>query len=113
MPTDEPSNGDLLEIETIEGGLRIRGEVDLSNIDRFSTEVHAAARPGAELVLDLSECRYLGSEGIGVLIQAWKVVREGEGRLVLRSPGATLRRVLELAGFEKFPHLDLRSEAPA
>lgn len=113
MQKDESSDADLLQIETIDGGLRIRGEIDLSNIDRFSTEVHAAARPGTELVLDLTECHYLGSEGIGVLIQAWKVVREGDGRLILRSPGPTLRKVLELAGFEKFPQLDMGKGATA
>ena len=100
----------ILEIDRIDGGLRIRGEVDLSNIERFSEEVHGAARPGVELVLDLSECEYMGSEGIGVLIQAWKVVRDG-GRLVLRSPNPTLRRVLVLAGLQKFPQVDMPAEA--
>ena len=94
----------VLEIEPIQDGLRIRGEVDLSNIERFSEQVRGAARPGQLLVLDLSQCDYLGSEGIGVLIEAWKQVRDG-GRLVLRSPGPTMRRVLDLAGLGKFPEL--------
>ena len=94
----------VLEIEPIQDGLRIRGEVDLSNIERFSKQVHDAARPGRLLVLDLSQCDYLGSEGIGVLIEAWRQVRDG-GRLVLRSPGPTMRRVLELAGLGKVPDI--------
>jgi anti-sigma B factor antagonist len=107
---EEVASDGLLDIERIDGGLAIRGEVDLSNIDRFSQEVHGAARPGIELIVDLSECRYMGSEGIGVLIQAWKVVRDG-GRLVLRAPTPTLRRVLEMAGLEKFPQVDMPTEA--
>ena len=97
-------------IEPITDGLRIRGEVDLSNIERFSAEVRGAASPGEVLILDLSECHYLGSEGIGTLIEAWKVVRDG-GRLVLRSPLPTMRRVLELAGLTKFPSVEMTNGA--
>ncbi|MDQ4004889.1 MAG: STAS domain-containing protein [Actinomycetota bacterium] len=104
--SNEATDPALLEIEPIQDGLRIRGEVDLSNIERFSQQVRGAARPGHLLVLDLSECDYLGSEAIGVLIETWKKVRDG-GRLVLRSPGPTMRRVLELAGLGKFPDVDI------
>ena len=109
MSTDDPPSSSHLEIEPIDGGLRVVGEVDLSNIERFSDAVLGAARPGEELVVDLAGCEYLGSEGIGVLIEAWKVVRE-DGRLILRSPGRTMRRVLELAGLGTFPNLDIPQE---
>jgi anti-sigma B factor antagonist len=108
---DRSDSEKLLEIDRIDGGLRIRGEVDLSNVERFAQEVHGAARPGTELLIDLSECEYMGSEGIGVLIQAWKIVRDDGGKLVLRSPNTTLRRVLVLAGLEKFPQVDMPTEA--
>jgi anti-sigma B factor antagonist len=104
--SNEATDPAFLEIEPIQDGLRITGEVDLSNIERFSQEVGEAARPGQLLVLDLSECDYLGSEAIGVLIEAWKQVRDG-GRLVLRSPRPTMRRVLDLAGLGKFPDVEI------
>lgn len=110
MTSDEGPSSASLEIEPIEGGFRIRGEVDLSNVERFAAEVLQAARPGEELVLDLSECTYMGSEGIGVLIEAWKVIRD-DGGLILRAPGRTMRRVLELAGLGKFPNVDIPEKA--
>ncbi|MGH2684121.1 MAG: STAS domain-containing protein [Actinomycetota bacterium] len=107
--SNEATDPAVLEIEPIEDGLRITGEVDLSNIERFSEEVRGAAHPGRLLVLDLSRCDYLGSEAIGVLIEAWKQVRDG-GRLVLRSPRPTMRRVLELAGLGKFPDVHISDD---
>ena len=108
--SNEATHPALLEIERIPDGLAIRGEVDLSNIDRFATEVRRAARPGEVLAIDLSGCDYMGSEGIGVLIEAWKQVRD-DGSLILRAPSTTMRRVLELAGLGKFPSIEITEGA--
>lgn len=95
----------ILTIETIDGGVRITGQVDLSNAERFRKAVMAAARGAAELTLDLEDCTYMGSEGIGVLIEAMKEL--GDGRLMLRSPSGILLKVLDIAGLSKLPNVDI------
>jgi len=102
--SDEPA-ASILEIEQVEGGLRIRGQVDLSNVDAFLKAVTEKASGAAELVLDLAECTYMGSEGIGVLIEALKSL-EG-GRLVVRSPSGIIMKVLDLAGLSKLPNVEI------
>lgn len=102
--SDEPAQG-ILEIEQVEGGLRVRGQVDLSNVGAFREAVIGKASGGAELVLDLGECTYMGSEGIGVLIEA--VQSLAGGRLVLRSPGGIIKKVLDLAGLSKLPSVEI------
>lgn len=100
--SDDPA-GSILAIDSIEGGLRVRGQVDLSNVEAFREAVSAGAGSPADLTLDLSECSYMGSEGIGVLIEAVKAL---EGRsLILRSPGGILMKVLDLAGISKLPNV--------
>jgi anti-anti-sigma factor len=102
--SDEPA-ASILEIEPVEGGLSVRGQVDLSNVDAFLKAVTDKAAGAAELVLDLGECTYMGSEGIGVLIEALRSL-EG-GRLVLRSPSGIIMKVLDLAGLSKLPSVEI------
>jgi anti-anti-sigma factor len=85
--------------------VRVSGQVDLSNADRFREAVMAGARGATELTLDLEDCTYMGSEGIGVLIEAVKEL--GDGRLVLKSPSGILLKVLDIAGLSKLPNVDI------
>jgi anti-anti-sigma factor len=95
----------ILEIQPIEGGFRVRGQVDLSSVEAFRAAVTDGAPGAGELVLDLRECTYMGSEGIGVLIEA--VQSLAGGRLVLRSPSGILMKVLDLAGLTKLPNVEI------
>jgi anti-anti-sigma factor len=94
----------LLEIENSPHGLGIVGEVDLSNAAVFADAVRARALEGGEMVLDLSQCRLLSSEAIVALIEASTSLGQG-GRLILRGPGETVRRVLELGGLGDRPNV--------
>lgn len=87
----------LLEIEPGPHGLGIVGDVDLSNAAEFAQAVRARALEGGDVILDLSRCTLLSSEAIGTLIDAATGLGQ-DGRLILRGPGTTLRRVLELGG---------------
>jgi anti-anti-sigma factor len=100
-----------LEIQRIESprALRVIGEVDLSNVDTLAQAVKAEIDQTGSVTMDLAGCSYIGSEGIGVLIEAWNRVKDG-GRIVLRSPTGMVGRVLELAGIERFPGVEVVQE---
>lgn len=100
-----------LEIERIETprALRVVGEVDLSNVDKLAQAVKAEIDQTGSVTMDLAGCTYIGSEGIGVLIEAWNRVKES-GRMVLLSPTGMVGRVLELAGIERFPGVEVVQE---
>ena len=100
----EQSGEDGLSIESIEGGFRVSGAIDLATVDRFRQAAAAGATKGADLLVDLSECSFLGSEGIGVLIDALRGLGAA-GRLELRSPHGIILKVLELAGLAKLPNV--------
>jgi anti-anti-sigma factor len=94
----------LLEIENSPHGLRIVGEVDLSNAAVFADAVRTRALEGGEMMLDLSRCRLLSSEAIDALIAASASLGP-DGRLILRGPSETVRRVLELGGLGDRPNV--------
>lgn len=95
-----------LEIDRTPGALRVVGEVDLSTATTLEEAVLGELRGTRVLTLDLADCSYIGSEGIGILLKAWNELQDG-GRIVLRSPTGVVRRVLELAGLDRFPGVEI------
>ena len=97
----------ILSVDRIEGGVRVTGQVDLSNVDRFRDALTTAAADASELVIDLGGCTYMGSEGIGVLIETVQAL--GQGRLVLRSASGIIQKVLDLSGLGNLPNVEITS----
>jgi anti-anti-sigma factor len=58
-----------------------------------------AAGPG-ELVVDLSETRFVASHHLGVISEAWSAAL-GAGRELVVRISPELRRVFELSGFDR------------
>lgn len=70
-----------------------------------------AERGQMQLVLDVSELHYLGSEGIGVIAAAYKVLSENCETLVLRDPTPQVARVLTVTRLEQYLRIE-RSDPP-
>ncbi len=53
-------------------------------------------------MLDLSECEFIDSTGIALIVRAWQHLdgRRGRSRLVLCSHNHQVRRLLEITGVE-------------
>lgn len=107
----------------IDGGVRvisIRGELDLGTAPELEGPLADAVASGdAPLLVDLSECEFIDSTGIALIVRAWQqldrgAVGEGEGRVVLCSDNDQVRRVLEITGLElSIPIHRTRDEALA
>jgi anti-anti-sigma factor len=92
--------------EELENGVRaltVRGELDLNT----APELEAALADGAdgEILVDLSECEFIDSTGIAVIVRAWQRLDrdaegEGQGRLVLCCNNHQVQRVLKITGVE-------------
>jgi anti-anti-sigma factor len=79
--------------------LGLCGEIDISNVDEFERQLDTAAFSlPAKLIVDCRELEFIDGRG-GRLLLATAQVLEGFGSsVVLRSPKATVRRVLDLLG---------------
>ena len=62
---------------------------------------------GGDIFLDVSALSFLDSSGIFVLARAAAAV-EGRGTVVLLHPAPTLRRVVGVAGLQRFPNFVMR-----
>jgi anti-sigma B factor antagonist len=79
--------------------LRISGEVDISTAPQLRERLQQL--DSRSVVVDLSAMTFFDSTGLGVLVGAFKRLREGGGDLVLRAPTRSTRKVLELTGLSQ------------
>ncbi|HZR12088.1 MAG TPA: STAS domain-containing protein [Acidimicrobiia bacterium] len=78
--------------------VRLSGELDIDTAPTLRGCLERVALVGQhKIVIDLSELEFCDSTGIGVFIEWQRRAREGTFDLVLRSPRAHLRRLLEFA----------------
>jgi anti-anti-sigma factor len=100
--------------------IAVRGELDLSTAPGLEGPLEEAMSAGdAAVLVDLSECEFIDSTGIALIVKAWQELDcsaegDGTGRVVLCSHNAQVRRVLEITGLElSIPIHRTRDEALA
>ena len=106
----------------IDDGIRViavRGELDLSTAPELEGPLEEVVAPGdASVLIDLSECEFIDSTGIAMIVRAWQRLNgdgDGDGnRVVICSDNDQVRRVLEVTGLElSIPIHGSRDEALA
>jgi anti-sigma B factor antagonist len=89
----------------------VDGDLDAFTAPEFKSQLFAALDSGFErVVLEMSECEFVDSTGLGVLVASLKHAR---GRtMALASPSPEVRRVLEIVGLDRvLPVYGSRTEA--
>ena len=77
--------------------ITVRGEIDMATVPQLRDLLYQLIDAGSRrIVLDCRELAFLDSSGIGVLVAARNRLSEGE--IVLDSPQAHVRKVLEITG---------------
>jgi anti-sigma B factor antagonist len=102
--------------EELDDGIRtftVRGELDMSTAPDLESSLDPAlADSGASVMLDLSECEFIDSTGIALIVRAWQQLKQAGGRLVLCSHNLQVRRLLEITGVESsIPMHERRDDA--
>lgn len=86
--------------------ISVRGELDLSTAPALEPALESAISTGdAAVLIDLSECEFIDSTGIALIVRAWQRLDaaaegEGSGKVVICSNNDQVRRVLEITGLE-------------
>ena len=84
----------------------VRGELDLSTAPDLEGPLEEAiAAKDASVLVDLTDCEFIDSTGIALIVRAWQRLDagadgEGSGRVVICSANEQVRRVLEVTGLE-------------
>jgi anti-anti-sigma factor len=98
--------------------IAVRGELDLSTASDLEGPLDDAVSTGdASVLIDLSDCEFIDSTGIALIVRAWQRLDraadgDGNGRVVICSDNDQVRRVLEITGLElSIPIHGTRDEA--
>ena len=96
-----------VEIEHVDGGIRafsLRGELDHATAPELRGPLEDAIDEGDDsFLIDLSDCSFIDSTGLSVIVHARARVldRNGNGRFEICCPDPQIRRLLEITGIDR------------
>lgn len=82
----------------------VQGELDLSTAPDLAEQLRAASEAGGHSILiDLSDCDFIDSSGLALIVGAWRDLdgREGEDRLIMCCAGGQVERLLRITGTDE------------
>lgn len=89
------------------GEVRLSGELDLSTAPRLRAVLEHLLQAGhVHLTVDLARLTFLDCAGLSVLIAATEHHDTAGGRLTLRNPSPTSRRVLTVLELDDILHIE-------
>jgi len=97
-----------VQAEELGDGIRaftVRGELDMNTAPELENRIEEVAGENARVVLDLSECDFIDSTGIAVIVRSWQRLDSGgegagSGRMVLCCNNTQVMRLLSITGVE-------------
>lgn len=88
---------DGFSVDVEDGVIRVSGDLDAQTSSSLNEVITAQLGDGAtEIVLDLSTLAFVDSSGLRSMVLARGP--QGDGRVVLRSPSASVLRLLDITG---------------
>lgn len=99
----EPS--DLLNIEIIEGGLRLSGEIDASTIDVLAPHLNPLPGATGDVTIHLGGVGFIDSSGLRELIDAHQRAERLGRRILMAEPSSVVVRLFEISGLAKYLHV--------
>ena len=83
------------------GIVNVDGSLDAHTVDKFESDVSAAIARGLScIVLDLTECRYISSRGIGAIMTVARRAEKAQGKLVLAGVRKSVRKIFDTMGLD-------------
>ncbi len=98
-----------VQAEELEDGIRaftVRGELDMNTAPELEDSLAGVVTSeGAQVVIDLTECDFIDSTGIALIVRSWQRLDSGGasgggGRLVLCCINTQVLRLLRITGVE-------------
>ncbi len=92
--------------EVVDSGIHrisVRGELDLETAPRLEESLTAArSGEGISVLIDLSECEFIDSSGVSLIVGCWRDLEQkgGDERMVLCCAKDQVKRLLKITGVE-------------
>jgi anti-anti-sigma factor len=95
--------GAQLEIVPIVNGWQLSGELDAHTATALTQTM--SVLPDGEVIVDLADVSFVDSSGLRVLLDATNRARGAGGDLVIASPQASIRRLIDISGLRDHIHV--------
>lgn len=77
--------------------VKIPSNFSVEEASRFREDIRKQIEGGAfHFVLDFSDCKFIDSTGLGVIVSSYKKCAENGGKMKLRSLGPNVMKIFEL-----------------
>lgn len=84
--------------------VRAIGEIDLSNVAAFITDLEAAVRESPEgILIDLTEAVYMDSAGVQAILNAYVQLRRSGGLVAVITKNQIITSILKIISADKLP----------
>ena len=81
--------------------LIVEGRLDTGTAPQLEAVINKIPKVKQNLYLNLSAVEYVSSAGLRVILLAHKIMLPTGGKMILRSPSAFCKQVLEATGMDK------------
>ena len=95
----------LLDIEKIEGGFRLSGEIDASCIDSLAQVLNPLPGSTGDITIHLGGVVFIDSSGLRELIDAHQRAERIGRRVLMTEPSSVVVRLFEISGLSKYLHV--------
>ncbi|MBY4678011.1 STAS domain-containing protein [Marinobacterium arenosum] len=82
--------------------IRVSDRFDFSLHQDFRDSYQSEQAPGTSFALDLQDADYMDSSALGMILLLKEHAETLGGNLVIRHPNQTIRKILDIAKFERF-----------
>lgn len=79
--------------------------LDPTLVDRLDRDLHVAVGAGDDLIIDLTQVRYISSAMLGRMVMLWLEAQKRGRRVVLSGVSGTLAEILRIAGLHQRVHV--------
>ncbi len=102
--------GNLRIEPTGPGGVKLTGEIDLSNAERVHEAIAGMIPEEGNFSVDLADLRFIDSTGMAGLLSICKALG-ATGRLTLRALPPAVSKATRILGLDRVPNLELTPAA--
>ena len=95
----------LLDIEEIDGGFRLSGEIDASCIDALALILNPLPGGSGDVTIHLGGVSFIDSSGLRELIDAHQRAERVGRRVLMTEPSSVVVRLFEISGLSKYLHV--------
>ena len=81
---------------------KIVGELDSFNYQQVQNEILAVLEKGSDIMIDMTDCNYVSSTGLRVLLYSKKVAAAKGIKIYLHGIGNEVKDVMDVTGFSSF-----------